>query len=52
MRFFEYSWLHRDSEKGVVALRVDQLMSGQLKSPTRIVSCSVFRESMVLSISY
>ena len=51
MKFFEYSSLHKDIEKGVVALSVDQLISGQLKSPTRIVSHSVFRELMLLSTS-
>jgi len=29
MKFFEYSSLHKDIEKGVVALIVDQLISGQ-----------------------
>ena len=43
--------LHSDSEKGVVALSVDQLMPGQLNSPRRIVSHSVLRELMLLNTS-
>ena len=51
IKFFAHNSLHSDTEKSVDALCVDQLMSGQLKSPTRTVSLSVLRELMLLSTS-